>query len=262
MDHFTYGPLTPGLAFLMSCTGACLGLLCSARAQATAGAVRARWLVLASLSLGGTGIWVMHFIAMLGFSIPGQEIRYDIPLTLASLAISVIVVGIGLALAIRGGSRMSTLLAGGIITGTGVGSMHYLGMYAMKSTQPVSYDPKLVVLSMVIAIVAATAALWAALHVHGFKALSAAVPIMGLAVCGMHYTGMFAMHREGAAAQGHVHGSDMTQFFAPMIIAISLVTMIILVIVAIYPNVEQMEDDRDFEHRITRLTANTARSTV
>ncbi|HSA49093.1 MAG TPA: MHYT domain-containing protein, partial [Yinghuangia sp.] len=93
MNHFTYGPVTPGLAFLMSCVGACLGLLCSSRAQATQGGARWRWLVLAALSLGGTGIWVMHFIAMLGFSMPGNKVRYDVPLTLASMCISVIVVG-------------------------------------------------------------------------------------------------------------------------------------------------------------------------
>lgn len=258
MDHFTYGPLTPGLAFLMSCTGACLGLLCSARAQATAGAVRARWLALAALSLGGTGIWVMHFIAMLGFSIPGREVRYDVPLTLASMLLSVLVVGIGLALAIGGGSRRSTLLAGGAITGTGVGGMHYLGMAAMKTSQPITYDARIVALSLVVAIIAATAALWAALHVRGVKATVAAVPVMGLAVTGMHYTGMYAM-RVGETAPGsrtldHLHGAEPTQFLAPMITGISLVTLIILVIVAIWPDVEQMADDRDFDIRVNRLT--------
>ncbi|MCF2528286.1 MHYT domain-containing protein [Yinghuangia soli] len=256
MDHFTYGPLTPGLAFLMSCTGACLGLLCSARAQATSGAVRARWLALAALSLGGTGIWVMHFIAMLGFSIPGRQIRYDIPLTLASMLLAVLVVGIGLALAIGGGSKISTLLAGGALTGTGVGGMHYLGMAAMKTSAPISYDARIVALSLVIAIVAATAALWAALHVRGIKATVAAVPVMALAVCGMHYTGMYAMRTEGGGAPGsrHVHGAEPTQFLAPMITGISLVTMVILVIVAIWPDVEQMADDRDFDLRVERLT--------
>ncbi|MDI2130236.1 MHYT domain-containing protein [Yinghuangia seranimata] len=256
MNHFTYGPLTPGLAFLMSCTGACLGLLCSARAQAMSGFARGRWIAMAAVSLGGTGIWVMHFIAMLGFSIPGQEVRYDIPLTLASLLLSVLVVGIGLTLAIGGESSTASLLVGGVITGSGVGAMHYLGMYAMKTTQPIGYDPRVVSLSMVIAIVAATAALWAALHVRGAKAISAAVPVMGLAVCGMHYTGMFAMHRTGTGSAGaHPHGTDQTTFFAPMITSISVLTMIILVIVAIWPNVEQMEDDRDFDDRVARLTA-------
>lgn len=255
MDHFTYGPLTPGLAFLMSCTGACLGLLCSARAQVTAGTARARWLVLAALSLGGTGIWVMHFIAMLGFSIDGREIRYDIPLTLASMLLAVLVVGIGLALAITGGGSRSALLGGGALTGTGVGGMHYMGMAAMKTSQPISYDARLVGLSLLIAVVAATAALWAALHVRGTKAMVAAVPVMGLAVCGMHYTGMFAMRADtGTPGSRHVHGAEPAQFLAPMITGISLVTMVILVIVAIWPDVEQMADDRDFDLRVNRLT--------
>ncbi|WP_436787679.1 MHYT domain-containing protein [Yinghuangia sp. YIM S10712] len=257
MNHFTYGPVTPGLAFLMSCVGACLGLLCSSRAQATQGGARWRWLVLAALSLGGTGIWVMHFIAMLGFSMPGSKVRYDVPLTLASMCISVIVVGIGLALAIGGVHRRSALFAGGGLTGTGVAGMHYLGMAAMDTSRPVTYDTRLVALSLVVAIVASTAALWAALYVRGLGATFAAAPVMGLAVCGMHYIGMFAMRTgsEVPEASPHaVHGAEPVEFLAPLITGISVVTLVILVVVAIWPNVEQMADDRDFDVRVSRLT--------
>jgi NO-binding membrane sensor protein with MHYT domain len=45
---------------------------------------------------GTTGIWVMHFIAMLGCTIPGQVIHYSVVLTIASMLIAVLVVGIGL----------------------------------------------------------------------------------------------------------------------------------------------------------------------
>ena len=69
VHNFAYGILNPGLAYLVSCLGCFLGLQCTNRARAMEGASRARWLLLAAVSIGVTGIWVMHFIAMLGFTI-------------------------------------------------------------------------------------------------------------------------------------------------------------------------------------------------
>ena len=73
-----HGLLTPGLAFAMSCVGSFLGLRCAGRARACAGLARGGWLLLAASAIGATGIWVMHNIALLGFSVPGQVIRYDV----------------------------------------------------------------------------------------------------------------------------------------------------------------------------------------
>ena len=84
VHNFSYGLLNPGLAYLTSCLGCFLGLQCTARARAMLGAQRARWLLLAAVSIGVTGIWVMHFIAMLGYTIPGQIIHFNIPITIAS----------------------------------------------------------------------------------------------------------------------------------------------------------------------------------
>ena len=71
--------LNPGLGYLMSCLGAFLGLRCLTRARTYTGGARAAWLLIASVAIGATGIWVMHFVAMLGSTIPGQEIMYNIP---------------------------------------------------------------------------------------------------------------------------------------------------------------------------------------
>lgn len=94
-NDFSYGLLTPALGYLMSCVGSFLGLRCTTRALAHSGAARARWLALAAVSIGVTGIWAMHFIAMLGYTIPGDVIRYNVPITVASMLIAVAVVGVG-----------------------------------------------------------------------------------------------------------------------------------------------------------------------
>ena len=95
VNNFANGALNPALSYVVSCVGCFLGLRCTTRARAYQGAARARWLTLAALSIGTTGIWVMHFIAMLGFAIPGEPIRYNVPFTILSMLIAVVVVGIG-----------------------------------------------------------------------------------------------------------------------------------------------------------------------
>ncbi|MCP2279177.1 MHYT domain-containing protein, NO-binding membrane sensor [Nocardia amikacinitolerans] len=231
IHHFTYGWLTPLLAYIMSFTGSLLGLQCAARARAGQG--RAGWLVLAAFAIGGTGIWVMHFIAMLGFSITGAEIRYDVPLTLLSAATAIVVVGIGLFVVVTPQPTLVALLAGGAVTGLGVAAMHYVGMFAMKSNATIGYELPMVALSVLIAVVAATVALWFTLRVNGFLATTGAAGIMGLAVCGMHYTGMASMHAHGASHGAPVDGTGAMQLLAPLIVGISIVTMLLLIAVSL-----------------------------
>ncbi|WP_431954572.1 MHYT domain-containing protein [Nocardia lijiangensis] len=231
IHHFSYGWLTPLLAYIMSFTGSLLGLQCAARARGAQG--RAGWLVLAAFAIGGTGIWVMHFIAMLGFSISGVEIRYDVPLTLLSAASAIIVVGIGLFLVVTPQPTLVALLTGGAVTGLGVAAMHYVGMFAMKSSATIRYDLPTVALSVAIAVVAATVALWFTLRVNGFLATTGAAAIMGLAVCGMHYTGMASMHAHDAGHDGPVGGTGAMQLLAPLIVGISIVTMLLLIAVSL-----------------------------
>ncbi|GLW97206.1 MHYT domain-containing protein [Microtetraspora sp. NBRC 16547] len=118
INHFSYGLLTPLLAYVMSSIGSMLGLMLTARARFAIGGARVRWLARGAVSIGGTGIWVMHFIAMMGFDVGHVPIRYDIPLTVASALIAVTVVGAGLFLVTYGGARPGPLLAGGLLTGS------------------------------------------------------------------------------------------------------------------------------------------------
>ena len=144
VNNFSYGPVTPVLGYVMSCLGCFLGLRCTTRARATHGAQRARWLLLATVSIATTGIWVMHFVAMLGFTIPGQTIRYNVPVTILSMVIAIAVVGVGLLIVGFGGSGPRPLLLGGIVIGFGVASMHYIGMAAMQMPDTVRYNNTLV----------------------------------------------------------------------------------------------------------------------
>jgi NO-binding membrane sensor protein with MHYT domain len=198
VDGFSHGLITPVAAFAMACLGGALGLRCTTRALLV-GRRRAGWLALGSAAIG-SGIWTMHFIAMTGFSIDGTVINYDLPTTFASLAVAVVMVGIGTFLVGYWNATGTALFTGGTLTGLGTASMHYLGMAGMRFNGELSYDTTTVALSALIGVVAATTALWAASQVRGLLWSVGASLVMGLAVTGMHYTGM-------AAADVHLHES-------------------------------------------------------
>jgi NO-binding membrane sensor protein with MHYT domain len=257
VHNFSYGLLNPGLAYLVSCLGCFLGLQCTSRLRVTHGGARARWLLLAGLSIGTAGIWVMHFVAMLGFTIPGQTITYNVPWTIASMLISVIVVSIGLLIVGFGGKGLRPLLLGGVIIGIGVACMHYMGMWAMRMPDQMHYNLVLVALSVLIAIVAGTAALWAALQLRGLLTTFGASLIMGVAVSGMHYTGMAALSISpapggGMAAMGG--GASATSFLLPLILGISILAFLLTAVVTLAPSEAEIREEAELMARINRLS--------
>ena len=213
VDGFSYGLVTPLVAFLMACLGGALGLRCTARARTAGRSWRPGWLALGSVAIG-SGIWTMHFIAMTGFTIEGTSIHYDRAMTFASLAVAIVMVGIGIFIVGYQGACGTPLFTGGTITGLGIASMHYLGMAGMRLDGRLEYDTVVVAASVAIAMAAATAALWAAGQVRGLRWSVGASLVMGVAVTGMHYIGMAAVEvdpvheaypsvvREGAMGAG------------------------------------------------------------
>jgi NO-binding membrane sensor protein with MHYT domain len=245
VHNFEFGLLTPVTAYVMSCQGAFLGLRCAARARAHQDRARLAWLVGAAVSIGALGIWVMHFIAMLGFAVPGETIRYNVPVTLLSMVIAVVVVFTGLLIAASGRQGPVRLVVAGTTTGLGVASMHYTGMAAMRMRTGMSYDRVLFALSVLIAIVAATAALWAALRLRGASAALAASLIMGVAVSGMHYTGMAAMRvwPAGIGTPMAMDGATAGSFLLPLIIAIAGVAFVLTATIAMSPSESEIHEE-------------------
>jgi NO-binding membrane sensor protein with MHYT domain len=224
VHHFTYGWITLALAYLFSYLGSLSGLTATARARRTGNpGRRARWLVLAAFAIGGTGIWAMHFMAMIGFTVDGTDVRYDLAITVASWLTAVVVVGIGLFIVGYGRRSVPRVLAAGLLTGLGVAGMHYAGMDAMRLNGTLSYDRVRVAASVVIAVVAATAALWFTVSVRQARWIAVAAAIMGVAVTGMHYTGMSAvsvhMHPDAAA----VPGLGALEYLIPILVFVLLV---------------------------------------
>ncbi|MFI8929258.1 MHYT domain-containing protein [Streptomyces sp. NPDC053474] len=235
LDHATFGWLTPVLSYAMACVGAALGLQCTVRALGATGRSRRNWLLTAASAIG-TGIWTMHFVAMLGFGVSGTQIRYDVPLTLLSLLVAMAVVGAGVFAVGYGSDRGRSLALGGLTTGLGVASMHYLGMAALRLHGDVGYDPAVVALSVVIAVVAATAALWAALHIKSTLAVAVASLVMGGAVSSMHYTGMLAVSVRVTPSGAALPGATTMQFIFPLAVGLGSYLFLTSAFVALSPS--------------------------
>lgn len=242
MQHMDGGWITPVLSYVMAVVGAALGLRCTVRALAAGGRARRNWLITASAAIGA-GIWTMHFIAMLGYKVEGTAIRYDIPLTLLSLAVAIAVVGAGVFIAGYGGSRARAVLLGGLGTGLGVAAMHYIGMSAVELNGSIAYDPTLVAASVVIAVVAASAALWAALAVRGPVAAAVAALVMGLAVSSMHYTGMAAVSVSVTASTEPLGGASAPAFILPMAVVLGSFLFLTCAFVALSPTARESAEN-------------------
>lgn len=250
LDHFAFGPVTPVLAYVMSVVGSLLGLHCTARARAATGGTRAKWLGLAAVAIGGTGVWVMHVIAMMGFRVDGMQIRYDVVITSVSLLVAIAVVGAGLLIVGCGEGRPRALIGGGVITGLGVASMHYMGMYAMNLEGVVGYDPLLVGASLAIAVVAATAALWFTTRVRGHLVTTGAALIMGGAISGMHYSGMASMRITADPSMPTPVGVAAFDFLLPLIMGVSALAVILLVTIGLSLTDEEREMERQFAEQL------------
>lgn len=215
-------------AYLVSVVGCVIGLACTLQARSgVEGRSRVGWLLLAAVSIGGVGIWLMHFIAMLGFDTPGMPVRYDIGRTAVSAGLSIGAVFVGLLVfGVRTQFAGWRLVVGGLIMGLAVNLMHYTGMWAVQVQGTITYNDALVWLSILIAVVAATVALWFTVLFDSLVLRGVAGLIMGVAVTGMHYTGMAAVEVQMDAASPSPPGVEVFTFLFPVFVLVVLMLAI------------------------------------
>ncbi|KAA2211186.1 MHYT domain-containing protein, partial [Teichococcus oryzae] len=211
------------------------------------------WLGAAALALGG-GTWSMHFLGMLAFHLP-IPVAHDPSLTALSLAVAVLVTGFGFTVVRKYGGQLHGLALGGLLMGSGIATMHYIGIAAMLVPAELRLDKVLVVASVLIAIGAATGALWLTRRytTSGWR-IGAAV-IMGLAISGMHYTGMEAMAwipHAGTTTDG-ANASHVGIGQASLGIGVAAITFLVLLLAFVAAS---------FDRRLAVLAAGEARGAL
>jgi len=191
----TYDPALVALSLLVAILASYAALSLAARVSESRDGATLGWIVGGALAMGA-GIWTMHFIGMLAFSLP-VAMAFELRLTAISMAYAVVASAIALTITSRPQLRLPYLIGGGLVMGAGICAMHYTGMAAMRMSPPIRYDTGLLLASFAIAVAASVVALWLAFNLRSraegtlIKRLAASA-IMGVAIAGMHYTGMNA----------------------------------------------------------------------
>ena len=193
IGSYNYALVALSVLIAMFASYAALDL--AGRVTAASGWTRAVWLLGGAVAMG-TGIWSMHYIGMLAFVLP-VPVAYHWPTVLLSLLAAILASVVALGVVSRQKMGALRALAGSVLMGTGIASMHYIGMAAMRLPAICQFSSFLVVLSVVFAVLISLAALWIAFHFRnqktgiGREKLAGAV-VMGAAIPVMHYTGMAA----------------------------------------------------------------------
>jgi diguanylate cyclase (GGDEF)-like protein/PAS domain S-box-containing protein len=161
------------------------------RAQVSEGKARILWLGAAGTS-SGFGIWATHFIAMLAYD-PGVVMGFDMQPTLLSLAVAIVVTTIGLAVASYVSGR-GAVVAGGLLLGAGITSMHYIGMSALELPGRIVWDNTYVAASVVCAGLFGALALDVCMRPQlGARGRALSTVLMALGVVSLHFTAMAAV---------------------------------------------------------------------
>jgi NO-binding membrane sensor protein with MHYT domain len=189
--QLAYEPWLVLLSIVMAIQGAYVGFTLAVQVGDAVGTRRRVLLAGAAFSLA-VAIWTMHFVGMLAARIP-FPVDYLVFPTLLSLLVCVLVVGIAV-FAISGGPlSIARLILSACLMGTGIFSMHYIGMTALHASVHMEHAPSYVAASWVIAVATSGLALWLATGRIGRPPIILSAVAFGIAVSGMHYTAMAGM---------------------------------------------------------------------
>lgn len=195
MQVSQYDQILVVISFIVAIMAAYTALNMAGRVSTNPGKAGWLWLAGGGFALG-IGIWAMHFIGMLAMELT-MSMSYDPLLTALSMLIAVGSSLFALWLVSTSQLHLRRLLPGSLVMGCGIAGMHYTGMAALEVSPPIQWDMRWVALSLVIALGASLAALWLTFRLRHEAALVAqmragAAILMGIAIAGMHYTGMMA----------------------------------------------------------------------
>lgn len=231
----SYNSVFVAFSLIVAILAAYTALNMVGRVSSSKGRAAILWLIGGSFAMG-FGVWSMHFIGMLAFSLP-ISLGYDVALTLLSLIIAIFSSAFAMWLVCQEDLPSARLWLGGLLMGLGIAAMHYTGMAAMMMSPGVTYIPSLVVLSIVIAAAASWASLWIAFRlrrdseINTYARIGASL-VMGCAIVGMHYTGMAAAQFPVGSFCGAANNGIDTKWLAALVIVVSLAVFAIALIIS------------------------------
>ncbi len=198
-----HDPYLVALSVVIAILGGYTGFGLAARIRGTPGVSR-RVLLAGAAGFLAIGIWTMHFVGMLAAPIPADAVYLVLP-TIVSFLICALVVGVSLFFLSIGEPSQRRVISSAVLLGAGIVSMHYVGIHGLAGNFAIQHDTAMVLLSILIAIVAAYGGLRAFLARQDGVRLIASSIAFGVAVSGMHYTAMYGMHFVPLSEAAHHH---------------------------------------------------------
>jgi two-component system, sensor histidine kinase and response regulator len=190
----SYDPLVVTLSAVIAVAASYAALDLAGRVTASTGWSFAAWLASGSIAMG-IGIWSMHFVGMLAFTLP-VPVSYSWPTALLSYVLAVLSAALALHVVSRKEMSSARSVGSGVVMGCGIAALHYLDLMAMRMAAVCRFNSLLVALSVVLAIACSYSALRLAFYFRDVKEAAwrkiGSAFIMGTAICAMHYTGMAA----------------------------------------------------------------------
>ncbi|WP_191992054.1 bifunctional diguanylate cyclase/phosphodiesterase [Bacillus aerolatus] len=228
--HGTHDLPLVALSFIIAFMASLTALDIARRIHFSKGWQRKLWLLSGSFAMG-IGIWAMHFIAMLAHQLP-VPISYDVFLVVLSVVVAVAASLCGLYFTCQSKMNNTKLFIGGLFMGLGISGMHYIGMAAMRGVH-ITYRPFFFSISILIAIGASIIALMLAFRFReSEKGISSRAKlisgmVMGIAIAGMHYTGMVSAIFTPVHQGTGVGASSDIDIYA-IVISVAISTVVIL----------------------------------
>ncbi len=237
------------IAFFIAVVASYTVLDLAGRVASSEGWNRTRWLF-AGAAVMGTGIWSMHFTAMLAFK-PPVETYYNIPVVIISWLIAMIPSGLALHTSSQENVTWPNLIFSGVLMGAGVGAMHYIGMEAIRFHADLTYHPPTFLLSVVIAVSASIVALWLSVTFRDASSAALNLPkigsavVMGVAITGLHHVGMNAAiirPLSGIAPTGYPFSISIDMIGTIAVIGVTLVVLGFALVFSIIDQKYQLQE--------------------
>jgi NO-binding membrane sensor protein with MHYT domain len=251
-----HDPYLVALSVVIAILGGYTGFGLAARIRATPGVSR-RVLLAGAAGFLAIGIWTMHFIGMLAAPIPADTVYLVLP-TIISFLICALVVGISLFFVSIGEPSLLRVASSAVLLGAGIVSMHYVGMHGLAGNFAMEHDSSMVLLSVLVAIVAAYGGLRAFLARQAGVRLIVSSIAFGVAVSGMHYTAMYGAHFEPMSTGSHHHGGGFAASQQVLSLVVALFCFVIAAgfLLSLVPD-PRRRSARDLPDEIGRASAET-----
>jgi two-component system, sensor histidine kinase and response regulator len=251
----TYDYRLVAVSVLIAILAAYAALDLAGRVTVARGRLRVGWLTGGASGMG-LGIWSMHYVGMLAYSLP-VPVYYDWPTVLLSLLAAVLASGIALFVVSRDTMGPLHVAVGAVLMGTAISAMHYIGMEAMRLPAMCHYSLALLALSILLAIAISAIALWLTFHLRDDRWAKswrkpASALLMGAAIPIMHYTGMAAVtFMPTSEAPDVSHAMEISAIGMAAIIGVTLTILGLTILTALI--------DRRFSAQSRRLDLNEQR---